>query len=165
MKTIFKFKTRWMLAIMCVAVMTLPFIGCNWDEIYESEVGYGLQGTWAVYKADVVVNGEVLSVDVNNYNEYKGLYRHLGLKSEGECYMKYNDYVGYSYFEGDIYRWTRVPGVYSSEDDVVIVRCEEDVYEFSHNEDDNILCGEVPFHGKGDITVKVYLKKISKCYL
>lgn len=164
MKAILNLKTRWMLTIMCAAV-ALTFTGCDWDEPDESEIEYGLKGTWAVYKADIVVDGEILSVEVNNHNEYKGLYRYLGLKSEGECYVKYNDFVGYSYFDGNIYRWTRVPGLYSSEDDMVVVRCEEGVYEFSHNEDDNILYGEIPFLGKGDGTVKVYLKKISKCYL
>lgn len=158
-------KTIQLLAILCVAVMALILYSCDLENVYDSEVGHGLPGTYVVYKADIVKDGEIVSVEVNNYNEYKGLYRYVGLNGNGDCYMKYNVFLWYSAFDGYVYRLTRVFGVYSTEGEKVIVRCKDEIFEFSHNKVDNTLCGEIPFFGKGDTPVRVYLKKVSKCYL
>ena len=158
-------KTIQLLAIMCVIVMVIILYSCDRVDVYNSEVGHVLPGTYVVYKADVVKDGETVSVEVDNYNEYKGLYRYIGLNGNGDCYMKYNDFLWYSDFDGYVYRLTRVFGVYSTEGEKVIVRCKGEIFEFSHNKEENILCGEIPFLGKGDTPVRVYLKKVSKCYL
>ena len=158
-------KTIQLLAIMCVIVMVIILYSCDRVDVYNSEVGHVLPGTYVVYKADVVKDGETVSVEVDNYNEYKGLYRYIGLNGNGDCYMKYNDFLWYSDFDGYVYRLTRVFGVYSTEGEKVIVRFKDEIFEFSHNKEENILCGEIPFLGKGDTPVRVYLKKVSKCYL
>ena len=66
MKTI-KFKTKWMLAIMCVAVMTLTLFSC----VIDGDRRVFVEGTWCVYKAEVENNGSIVTVDVNGYKENK----------------------------------------------------------------------------------------------
>ena len=157
MKTI-KFKTKWMLAIMCVAVMTLTLFSC----VIDGDRRVFVEGTWCVYKAEVENNGSIVTVDVNGDNENKGLYKQFVFMDEDVCSVGYYDLVDYGNNDREcIYHWTKMKGYYSYTDDSVISNCENTVFNFWRDKKEGILTLCIY---QDDTPIKLYLKKVSACY-
>ena len=153
-----KFEIKRILAILFASVITLCFSSCMFD----GDKRVFLQGTWCAYKAEVDNNGEIVIIDVNNDNEYKELYRQFVFTDEDICYASSYAFLYHAVGDGPyIYRWTRIKGIYSYDDDSVICTCEDTVYRFSYNKRDGIL---ILFLDDNATPMKVYLKKVSACY-
>lgn len=153
--------------ISMILAMALFLFSCDLLGLSDSEsLGSKLHGTWNVYKAEVVKDGETMTVDVDSRDKAIEYFNQFVFKDEGECKLGYYDFVGNADYDGHaIYRWTVIRGVYSYNDNTIISHCEDAVCRLTYNDDNNTLCGEIRISEKDGTTIKVYLKKISTCYL
>ena len=159
------------MAMICAATVVTTFTSCDWPEDDEQReeveelAENGLKGTWCVSRTEVSDGDTVKTMAVDNYTEYRQLYMQIIFKKEGDCYVSFNEFVGYdSYTYTPIYRWVRVKGVYSFGDDGVIINSDNLTGSFILN-NDGTLYGNVTILKLDDTPVMVYLKKITNCYV